>query len=162
LAIEKGKKPSYIRKCEHTFPQNIDKDVRAPKDTNPPDEKYLRRFTQKMCQIKTDTPVILPLFKKLYCSSGADTDLHEEPAELSDNKTETGIMNTKLKEIVNNHPNISNEELVGLLSFSDAERNHVDSTTSKQWQCEEWYLHKAGFITASKCKRVFTRQETLD
>ena len=36
------------------------------------------------------------------------------------------------------------------------------STTSKQWQCEEWYLHNAGFITASKCKRVFTRQEALE
>ena len=35
------------------------------------------------------------------------------------------------------------------------------STTSKQWH-EEWYLHKAGFITASKCKRVFTRQEALE
>jgi len=115
-----------------------------------------------MCQIKTDTPVILPLFKKLYCSSEADTDLHEEPAESSDNKAETGIMNTKLKEIMKNHPNISNEEVVSLLSFSDAERKHVDSTTSKQWQCEEWYLHKTGFITASKCKRVFTGQETLD
>ena len=61
-----------------------------------------------------------------------------------------------------NHPNISTEEVLSLLSFSDAEREHVDNTTSKQWQCEEWYLHKAGFITASKCKRVFTRQDTLD
>ena len=51
---------------------------------------------------------------------------------------------------------------MSLLSFSDAERNHVDTSTAKQWQCEEWYLHKAGFITASKCKRVFTRQETLE
>ena len=32
--------------------------------------------------------------------------------------------------------------------------------STKQWQCEEWYLHKTGFITTSKCKRVFTRQET--
>ena len=71
-------------------------------------------------------------------------------------------MNTKLKEVMRNHPNISTEEVASLLSFSDAERKHVDSTTSKQWQCEEWYLHKTGFITASKCKRVFTRQETLD
>ena len=123
---------------------------------------YLRQFTLKMCQLKTDAPVILPLFKKLYCNSEAGTDLHEEPAETSDNKAETGIMNTKLKEVITNHPKISTEEVVSLLSFSDEERKHIDSTTSKQWQCEEWYLHKAGFITASKCKRVFTRQETLD
>ena len=64
--------------------------------------------------------------------------------------------------ILRNNPNISPEEVLRLLSFSDAERENVEKTTSKQWQCEEWYLHKAGFITASKCKRVFTRQETLD
>ena len=33
--------------------------------------------------------------------------------------------------------------------------------STKQWQCEQWYLHKTGFITASKGKRVFTRQQTL-
>ena len=71
-------------------------------------------------------------------------------------------MNTKLQEVLRNKPNVSNEEVLRLLSFSDAEREHVESTTSKQWQYEEWYRHKAGFITASKCKRVFTRQEALE
>ena len=42
------------------------------------------------------------------------------------------------------------------------ERKQGEITTVKQWQCEEWYLHKAGFITASKCKRLFTRQATHD
>ena len=32
----------------------------------------------------------------------------------------------------------------------------------KQWQCKEWYENKAGFITASKCKKVYTRQKTLE
>ena len=105
LVIKKGKKPSYEkRKRKKTFSQNIEKDVRAPEDTNPPNEKYLRRFTQKMSQLKTDTPVILPLFKKLYCNSEVDTDIHEEPAKSSDNKAETGIMNTKLREVMSNHP----------------------------------------------------------
>ena len=68
LVIEKGKKPSHKkRKREHTYNQNIDTDVRAPDDTNPPDEEYLKKFTQKMFKLKTDRPVILPLFKKLYC-----------------------------------------------------------------------------------------------
>ena len=60
-----------------------------------------------------------------------------------------------------NDPKTPAEEIVQLLSFSYTEREQVERTTVKQWQCEEWYLHKAGFITASKCKRVFTRQETL-
>ena len=73
-------------------------------------------------------------------------------------------MSSKLLEILTNNPETSAEEIVKLLSFSDTERKLVERTTIKQWQwqCEEWYLHKAGFITASKCKRVFTRQETLD
>jgi hypothetical protein len=32
----------------------------------------------------------------------------------------------------------------------------------KQWQCKEWYENKAGFITASKCKKVYTPQKTLE
>ena len=71
-------------------------------------------------------------------------------------------MHTKLQEVLRNDANISTEEVLKFLFFSDADREHVESTNSKQWQCEEWYLHKAGFITASKCKRVFTRQEALE
>ena len=71
-------------------------------------------------------------------------------------------MNTKLLEILRNDPKTPAEKIVQLLSFSDTEREQVERTTVKQWQCQEWYFHKAGFITASKCKRVFTRQETLD
>ena len=161
LVIEKGKKPSYKkRKREPTYNQNIETDVRAPEDTNPPDEEYLKKFTQKMCELKTDRPVILPLFKKLYCTPDGETDLCDESAESKGYKAETSIM--KLKEVLRNNPNVSNEEVFRLLSFSDAEREHVERTISKQWQCEEWYRYKAGFITASKCKRVFIRQEALE
>ena len=89
------------RKRKHTYVQNIDVDVRAPEDTNPPDEKYLRTFTKKMCQLNTYKPVILPLFKKLYFAPEVDTDFNDEPADSSGNKPETGIMNTKLQEILN-------------------------------------------------------------
>ena len=119
LIIKTGKKPSYKkRKRKQPFPQNSEKDVRAPEHTNPPDEKYLRRFTQEMCQLKTDSPVILPLFKKLYCSPEADTlDLKDEPAESTDNKAGTGILNTKLQEVMRNHPNISTEEVLKAMAM---------------------------------------------
>ena len=71
-------------------------------------------------------------------------------------------MNTKIQGIVKGHPNISSKDVLRLLSFSDTERDYVESMTSMQWQCEEWYIHKAGFITASKCKRIFTRQEAIE
>ena len=49
-----------------------------------------------------------------------------------------------------------------LMIFSDMEQKQAEKATVKQWQSEEWYLHKIGFITASKYKRLFTRQATLD
>ena len=114
------------------YSQSIDIDIRAPEDTNPPDEEFLGKSTQKMCQFKTDGPVILPLFKKLYCTPEAEKDLHDEPAETSGNKPETGIMHTKLQEVLRNDPNISTEDVLRFLSFNDAEREHVERTTSKQ------------------------------
>ena len=73
-------------------------------------------------------------------------------------------MKSKLQELqlLADHPSISPEEVLRLLSFSETEMELVESMTLKQWKCEEWYLHKVGFITASKCKRVFTRQEALE
>ena len=42
LVIEKGKKPSHKkRKCKQVYSQNTEADVRAPEDTNPPDEEHL-------------------------------------------------------------------------------------------------------------------------
>ena len=70
-------------------------------------------------------------------------------------------MNTKIREIVKGHPNISSKGVLRLLSFSDAGRDYEECASSMQWEWEEWYIHKAGFITASKCKRVFTRQEAI-
>ena len=70
-------------------------------------------------------------------------------------------MKTNLQELLVDYPSISPEEVPRLLSFSETEMALVESMTLKQWKCEEWYLHRVGFITASKCKRVFTRQEAL-
>ena len=86
----------------------------------------------------------------------------EDPGQSHHNQPQTGIMNAKLLETLSNDPKTTEEEIVQLLSFSETEQEQVERTTTKQWQCQEWYLHKTGFITASKCKRVFTCQETLD
>ena len=117
-----------------------------------------------MCQFKTDRPVTPPppLFKKLYCTPETDTDLCDYSVESNGNKPETGIIHTKLQQVLRTDPNISPQEALRLLSFSDMEREHVEGTTSKQWQCKKCYLQKASFITASKCKRVITPQETLE
>ena len=99
----------------------------------------------------------MPLIKKLHCTSEAHLELNNEPF----NNAKTGIMNTKIREIVKGHPNISSKGVLRLLSFSDAGRDYEECASSMQWEWEEWYFHKAGFITHSKCKRVFTRQEAI-
>ena len=91
-----------------------------------------------MCLLKTpDAP-------PLHFQSSLRTD--NEPFR----KARTGIMSTKVPEIVKGYPNISSKDVLRLLSFSDAERDYVVSATSMQWQCEEWYIHKAAFITAQR------------
>ena len=134
------KNPLTKTKTLYTFAQYLDGDVCTPEDRNPKDEEYLCKFTKKMCQLKTDTPaVILPLIKTLYYTSEAHSELNSEPFD----KVKTGI--TQIQEIVKDHPNISNKDVLRLLSFSDAERGYVKRTTSMQWQCEECYIHKTAF-----------------
>ena len=71
--IGKGTKPSHKkRKRKQVYSQNIEIDVRAPEDANPPDEGYLRNFTKGLCNLQS-TPVILPLFKKLHGTPEEDT-----------------------------------------------------------------------------------------
>ena len=73
-----------------------------------------------MCQLKTDAPaVILPLIKKLHYTSEAHAEVDNGPF----NKTKTGIMNTKIQQIVEGRPNISSKDVLRMLSFSDVERD---------------------------------------
>ena len=124
LFIEKGKKPSHKkRKRKQVYSQNIETDLCALEDTNPPDEEHLRKFTKRMCHLK-NTPVILPLFKKLYGTPEEDT-ITEEPGQSNHNRLQTGIMSAKLLEILSNDPKTSTEEIVKLLSFSDTEQKHL-------------------------------------
>ena len=94
-----------------------------------------------MCQLKKLMHLQLsyPLFKRLHYTSEAPSELDNKPF----NKAKTGIMNTKIQEIIRGHPNISSKDVLRLLTFSDVERDHVERTTTMQWQYEEWYIHKA-------------------
>ena len=120
LAIEKGKKPSHKkRKRKQIYSQNIETDVRAPEDTNPTDEEYLREFTKRLCNLKS-TPVILPLFKKIHGTPEEDT-ITEEPGQSNHHRPKSGIRNAKLLQILRNDPKTSADEIVQLLSFHDTE-----------------------------------------
>ena len=59
-----NKQKKNKKKSLHSYPQCIDRDVRAPEGKNPKDEEYHRQFTKKMCEFTTGAPVaILPLIK---------------------------------------------------------------------------------------------------
>ena len=46
--------------------------------------------------------------------------------------------------------------------FTNCETEETDKTTISQWKCQKQYQEKVGFILASKCKEVVTRQKALD
>ena len=46
--------------------------------------------------------------------------------------------------------------------FTPEEIHHVDVTTVEQWECPDWYVHKAGIILASKAKKVNDAQSSLN
>ena len=73
-----------------------------------------------------------------------------------------GIMQKKIDEYLKKNKEIMPEEFKESLVFTDVEIEEVDKNTKAQWKCKEWYLHKVGFISASKSKEVFTRQKTLE
>ena len=103
IITKKFTKPSHKKgKRKHTSLQYIDRDVPASTDRNPKDEEYVRQFT-----------------KKLHYTSEAHAEVDNGPF----NKAKTGIMNTKIQELVKDRPNISSKDVLRLLSFSDVERD---------------------------------------
>lgn len=79
---------------------------------------------------------------------------------------EVGIMKKKLLEYHKkydlHHSSSSYNKILAELSFSEKEVERVSFSTMKQWQSKEWYIQKAGFISASKAKIVFGAQSSLD
>lgn len=87
-----------------------------------------------------------------------------ENKSTANNNELTSILDEKLTTYLTDNSNFINtpDTSCTKLVFTEEEITRVNDTTLKQWQCKEWYTQKAGFITASKCKQVYTRQETLE
>ena len=174
LMIEKSKLPSKkLQKRVHTYSQNINMDVRLDKEQNEPSKKKLRKLTEKMYGLDTE-PAILPLFQKLYLSKNSKINIalsdqrqcgqSSEPIRVGVEEADgnVGIMHRKLKALTKEQPEHTPEQIYPALVFTKEEIEEVNDATTKQWQCKEWYVHKAGFVTPSKCKQVFTRQATIE
>ena len=170
LVIEKIKPPSNRKKTrKYTWLQNIDFDPRNVQDRKTKSQD-ISRFTESLSnESEKDKsegiPVILPLLQKLYMSKEQTNDhANDTPRGNTDVKPtkQQGIMKKKVDEYLKKNKERTPEKFKEILLFSDNEIDEVDRITRPQWKCKEWYLHKVGFISASKCKDVFTRQTTLE
>ena len=56
----------------------------------------------------------------------------------------------------------SSKAFLQQLEFTDEERCQIDTKTKQQWQCEEWFNEKIGFVTASRAKSVHSTQESIE
>ena len=88
----KNKKP---KKTLHSYPQCIDRDVRAPegRNPNPIHQKDVRVYNWCSCSYLAPN-------QKLHYTSEAHSELDNEPF----NKAKTDIMNNKIQEIVARPP----------------------------------------------------------
>ena len=144
--------------------------MRDKQDQQPPSKRQLTKFietlnnTYQSEEVEKDNkpPVILPLLNKL-CESPKS---HKKSQPIADDVSceSTSLLEQKLTQGIIDHPEYIHtpESLVSKLVYTKDEITHVNELTLKQWRCKEWYFQKAGFITASMCKRVYTRQETVE
>ena len=86
--------------------------------------------------------------------------------ESSAGKLKDGIMKKKLQKLVNgsnaNIERLASDIRNGDPLFTEEEIERTSSNTLKQWKCKEWFIQKAGFISASKAKRVCSIQTSLE
>ena len=164
--------PGKKRKNEYAWLQEIDHDPREERSRKEKTHDDLVKFTRLMQSKLTsklkdpcDVPAIFPLLCKLYLPDekprAESSPEMQEPAIV---KEGFGIMAQKIKQFVKNTGNANPTafQFLNNLEFSESEVSYVEKATVDQWKSEDWFCHKVGFISASKCKDVFTRQTSLE
>ena len=76
--------------------------------------------------------------------------------------SECGILERKLISHMSTNKHSNAESFSNSLQFTDEERSKVNVATKKQWQFKQWFIHKTGFVTASKVKSVNIRQISVE
>ncbi|XP_028414141.1 uncharacterized protein LOC114537204 [Dendronephthya gigantea] len=151
------------KKRPYQWLQNKDFDPRQIQ--KPVDNEEIARFTSRMKELNPGSP-LFPLLNKLYLSTDEPckpTSPACTKAPLSDqqNKPSLGIMAQKIIKLLHLHRSLSPNDLLAYLKFSDEEIKNINESTIEQWQSEDWYIHKQGFLSASKCKNYCTRQNSI-
>ncbi len=98
------------------------------------------------------------LANQLYCSEDVPTN-SEEQDEID---FECGILEQKLISHMRTNKHSNANSFSESLEFTDKERSEVNVSTKTQWQCKQWFIHKTGFVTASKVKSVYTKQISVE
>ena len=192
LVISKTKPPSSKkRKRTYTWLQNIDFDPRNPKHRKVSSQEKVS-LTKRLSAVddrslskssitgmnddssppSSGKPVILPLLRKLYLKKDDSCKVANNGTCNANNSCYgdsnglrnqlVGILGQKVAAYLKKTSEPNSEQFLNDLTFSDKEINMVEEVTREKWQCGDWYMHKVGFITASKCKDVYSRQSTLD
>ena len=143
------------RSREYTFSQYIEHDPRPLSDRTPCTQERVATLVTSMEKMK-EKPAILPILKQKLIGSDKGKDGNTTGMKVAPEKH--GIMEKKLIQHIESNNQANADSFLGSLEFSEEEIDNVASLTKKQWQCKEWYVHKRGFITASKAKNVYTRQ----
>ena len=160
------------KKDEYVWLQEIDHDPREERFRQEKSHDDLVKITTLM-QSKVisklndprDEPTIFPLLRKLYLQGEKAKAKPSNEIQVPKNfKEDVAIMEQKIEQFVENTcaANQTAKQFLDNLVFSDSEINYVENATVDQWKSRDWFLHKVGFISASKCKDVFTRETTLE
>lgn len=167
----KTKRPnlsSRKRKIEHVYCENIDLDVRDDGDRKAPTPDALVLFTQSLsAKVVPKPPVILSLLEKLYLPSEDDGKpcCNDQDQDADNQAKDVGIMKNKLHEysiMGGIQAVVADLDNGSEAFFTQDEVEKINSGTVRQWRCRGWYIQKAGFISASKAKRIFGIQSSLD
>ena len=143
---------------KYTFSQFIDHDPRMPTDRVPCSPAKLSSIVVTMEKMKNKPVITSVLANKLYCSNDIPGDIKEE----GNSNSICGILEQKLISHMSTNKHSNAESFSNSLEFTDEERSKVNAATKKQWQCKQWFIHKTGFVTASKVKSVYTRQISVE
>ena len=154
LIITKDKVAPVVKAQKRPYQWLQDKDFDMRPSKKPPTDKEIALFVSRMNSLNTEYPVF-PLFNKLYPTKHKPSTL---PTIIEDRKT-VSIMARNVTELLRDNESLDPIGLFSLLKFASDDITSVNELTIQQWQCEEWYKHKQGFLSASKWKSYYTRQK---
>ena len=160
LIITKDKVAPAVKAQRRPYQWLQEKDFDVRQSKKPATDQEITLFASRMKSLNTASP-IFPLLNKLYPTKPETSTLPPKSSLPDKDRKSVSIMARKVTDLSSVHKSLAPRELLSILQFTNDEIVSVNELTIHQWQCKEWYMHKQGFLTASKCKSYCTRQKSL-